>query len=132
MVQQFTGGPSAPFASNPSLAPQVLPNLMGFGFPSRPVPSPTTLVMSPPPITNLQQQHMFQQQNQQYNLYSTGGGAQGGGDSNNNMFFQRLSNNVNPMSSPTSNVVVSNSNRGDGGAVNMDHGRFFPNTSSSS
>ena len=75
---------------------------------------------------------MFQQQNQQYNLYSTGGGAQGGGDSNNNMFFQRLSNNVNPMSSPTSNVVVSNSNRGDGGAVNMDHGRFFPNTSSSS
>ncbi|KAL5193909.1 VQ motif-containing protein 22 [Glycine soja] len=139
MVQQFTGGPSAPCASNPSLAPHVLPNLMGFGFPSRPVPSPTTLVMtSSPPISYLQQQHMFQQQNQQYNLYSTGGGGtQGGGDSNNNrMFFQRLSNNnVNPiMSLPTSNVVVSNNNNrdGDGGAVNTHHGRFLPNTSSSS
>ncbi|XP_020208809.1 homeobox protein B-H2 [Cajanus cajan] len=128
MVQQFTGGPSAGFAGAPSTAPQALPNLMGFGFPTRPL-TPTTLVMSssPPPISyqhlqqqqhqhHQQQQHMFQQQNQnqQYNLYG------GGGD---NMFFQRLSNN-NP---PTSNVV---SNDRDG-VVNMDHGRFFPNTSSS-
>ncbi|KAL2327140.1 hypothetical protein Fmac_020567 [Flemingia macrophylla] len=127
MVQQFTGGPSAPFASNPSSAPQALPNLMGFGFPSRPL-TPTTLVMSSPPplsyqhLQQQQQQHMFhhqnQQQQQQYNnLYSTGGGD--------NMFFQRLTNN-NPISPPTSNVV---SNDRDG-VVNIDHGRFFPSTSS--
>ncbi|RDX69544.1 VQ motif-containing protein 22, partial [Mucuna pruriens] len=103
MVQQFTGGPSAPFAPTPSSTPQVLPNLIGFGFPSRPGPSlsPTTLVMASPPISFhhlQQQQHMFQPQNQQYNLYSDGG---------DNMFFQRLSNN------PTSNVVRNN-NRDEG------------------
>ncbi|QCD78948.1 uncharacterized protein LOC114187074 [Vigna unguiculata] len=138
MVQQFTGGPNAPFAPSPSAAPQVLPNLLGFGFPSRPIPSlsPTPLVMSSsPPLSyhhlqqgqhHQQQQNMFQQQNQHYNLYSDGGSQGEDHNSNSNMFFQRLSNN--PVSPPASNVIVSNNNRD--GVVNLDQGRFFPNTSS--
>ncbi|KAK7306883.1 hypothetical protein VNO77_44843 [Canavalia gladiata] len=130
MVQQFTGGPTAPFAPTPSTAPHVLPNLMGFGFPSRSVPSlnQTTLMMSSPLgyHQQQQQQHMFQPQNQQYNnnnnnMYSSGGGAQGG----ENRFFQRLSNN--PIRPPTSNVVGADRD----GALDMDHGRFFPSASSS-
>ncbi|KAK8468326.1 hypothetical protein PHAVU_006G002700 [Phaseolus vulgaris] len=143
MVQQFTGGPNAPFAPSPSPGPQALPNLLGFGFPSRPIPSlsPSPLLMSssPPlgyhhlqqrgqPHQPQQQQHMFQQQNQHYNLYSDGGsqGEHHQHHNNNNMFFQRLSSN--PMSPPTSNVVVSNNNRD--GVVDLDQGPFFPNTSS--
>jgi len=130
MVQQFTGGPNAPFAPSPSTPAQALPNLLGFGFPSRPVPSlsPTPLPLSYHQLQQRGQQQMFQQQNQHYNILYSDGGSQGEdpNHNNNNMFFQRLSSN--PMSPPTSNVVVSNNNRD--GVVNLDQGGFFPNTSS--
>ncbi|XP_061371316.1 uncharacterized protein LOC133313917 [Gastrolobium bilobum] len=127
MVQQFTGGPSAPFAPTPSSLisssqQQGLQNLMGFGFAPRQNPpfNPTTLMVSPPRYhlqQQQQQQHLYPLQNQQQYMYSS---TIQGGD---NMFFQRLSN-----ARPTNNVVT------DHDEVLMDHeqeGRFFPNTSSS-
>ncbi|KAL1351794.1 hypothetical protein AAHE18_06G120700 [Arachis hypogaea] len=120
MVQQFTGGPNAPFAPTASpAAPSGLPNLLGLGFGSRPVPAvnPSTLMVSPPAGYLLQQQqhhqNLFQPQNQQF-MYS--GSTQGGGD---NTFFQRLSNPTRP--SDHDHEVL------------MDHehgGRFFPSSSS--
>ncbi|WVY92543.1 hypothetical protein V8G54_031631 [Vigna mungo] len=132
MVQQFTGGPNAPFSPSPSAAPQVLPNLLGFGFPSRPIPSlsPRSLVLSSSPALSYhhlhqqgqhhqQQENMFQHQNQHYNLYSDGSSQGEDRNSNSNMFFQRLSNN--PVSPPASHRD---------GLVNLDQARFFPNSSS--
>ncbi|KAJ1383855.1 hypothetical protein SESBI_42994 [Sesbania bispinosa] len=106
MVQQFTGGPSAPFAPT---ATSALPNL-GFGFGSRPGPvNPNGLMLASSGFHLEQQQQLYNQQNQQNYIYNREGGD--------NTFFQRLNNNPTP---PNPN-----------GGLFMDHGgRFFPSTSS--
>ncbi|XP_027332956.1 uncharacterized protein LOC113847855 [Abrus precatorius] len=69
MVQQFTGGPTAP--STPTL-----PN-MAFGFGSRPLPvNPSGLMLAP----SLEHQQLYQNQHPTY------------GEGGDNTFFQRLSN----------------------------------------
>ncbi|KAI4305529.1 hypothetical protein L6164_028893 [Bauhinia variegata] len=114
MVQQFTGGPSGPFAPTASVAAADLQNL-GFGLGSRDL-SPARLMVSAPSGFQLrQQQQLYQQQQQQlqnqhiFGINSSNSNREGG----ENMFFQRLSNDPRP----------------DHGRFLMD-GRFFPNAPS--
>ncbi|XP_057433877.1 VQ motif-containing protein 22-like [Lotus japonicus] len=69
MVQQFTGGPAAPFAPSST----GLPNLMGFGLVPRPVPppplNPTMFHLQQLQQQQQQQQNLYQPQNQHYNMY---------------------------------------------------------------
>ncbi|XP_061344160.1 VQ motif-containing protein 22-like [Gastrolobium bilobum] len=108
MVQQFTGGPTAPFAPTASIP---LPNL-GFGFGSRPVSmNPNGLMLAPSGYhleqQQQQQQQLYQQQNQHYISTSN----------------REVGDNINNPTPP--NVT-------DYSGIFMDHElRFFPSTSSS-
>lgn len=118
MVQQFTGGPSAPYAPTASSASASSGSglaHLGFGFgPRQAHGNPTGLMVAHPGgYHHLQPQHQLYQQ--QY-------GFNGNTDGGENRFFQRLNNNPRPP-----NVT----DDGIGGFV-MDHGgigRFFPSTS---
>ncbi|XP_021274267.1 VQ motif-containing protein 22-like [Herrania umbratica] len=103
MVQQFTGGPSAPFPGHSGG-----PNF-GFGFGVRqPHVNPGSL-MIPPGGFHLQyqqqqqpqQQHQFQQQNQPY-MFSLSSNNPGAGD----LFLQRLGGNPRPNMEGSDGFVV--------------------------
>ncbi|XP_054819680.1 VQ motif-containing protein 22-like [Prosopis cineraria] len=126
MVQQFTGGPSAPFAPTPSSSGLAS---LGFGFglgPRQAHISPTGgLMVGPPPagyhLQPQQQPQIFQQQNLAFN---TEGGDQ-------SRFFQRLQSNSNNNNNNNPRASNNATDLGIGGFV-MDHGslgRFFPSTS---
>lgn len=125
MVQQFTGGPVAPFAS-PSLSlASTTPSfsaLAGFGLGPRASTSLNNQAMVSAPFYHhlqQQQQNLYQAQNRQHynnSMYNnnTQGGGGGGGEER---FFQRLI-------SPPNNDAVTDHIHG------QEEGGFFPNTSS--
>ncbi|KAI4308616.1 hypothetical protein L6164_031672 [Bauhinia variegata] len=114
MVQQFTGGPSGPFAPTASVAGAGgLPNL-GFGFGSRHM-SPAGLMVAAPSGYHLHQQlHQQPQPHHIYGISSHNSNTEGGEST----FFQRLNNNPRP-----------GNDHGDGFLMDQG-GRFFPNASS--
>ena len=118
MVQQFTGGPSAPFAGGNQHHHGAVP---GFAFGQR--VNPSTAVMVQPSMYHLQYHHQPQQQPQQPQyqhqnymftlnnssntnnntaVASGGGGGAGGGD----MFFQRLSSSRAPTMEVSNGYVM--------------------------
>ena len=119
MVQQFTGGPIAPFAAAAtSSSPPNFSTLAGLGLGPR-ASHPMNQAMMSQPFYQQQLQQQQQQQYQHYNMYS---GNVGGDD---NMFFQRIMSNPRPTNNDNNinNVVSDHIHGGEGG--------FFPRTSSS-
>ncbi|XP_057440830.1 VQ motif-containing protein 22-like [Lotus japonicus] len=109
MVQQFTGGPTAPFAQ-----------AVGLGFASRPPRGPLPSVNTNGLVLEHQQLYHQQQNNQQQ--YMFGGGNREAAVAE-NTFFQRLSNPI------TTTNTITNLNVNDEDQLFMDHGgRFFPTT----
>lgn len=116
MVQQFTGGPAAPFAPSST----GLPNLMGFGLVPRPVPPPPlnpTMLHLQQLQQQQQQQNLYQPQNQNYNMYRART-TQGGDDT--------FMSNPRPSNSGGVADVHEHHDHEHGGG----EGGFFPSTSS--
>ncbi|RHN69024.1 hypothetical protein MtrunA17_Chr3g0120291 [Medicago truncatula] len=126
MVQQFTGGPIAPFAAAAtSSSPPNFSTLAGLGLGPRASHPMNQAIMSHPFYQQqLQQQQQQQQYQQHYNMYSGNVNTQVGGD-HDNMFFQRIMSNPRPTNNDNNinNVVSDHIHGGEGG--------FFPRTSSS-
>ncbi|KAF8412669.1 hypothetical protein HHK36_000637 [Tetracentron sinense] len=88
MVQQFTGGPSAPFSSGV----QTSATNLNFGFGGRLHHlNPTTIMVPSGYHLQQQQQQQYQQQQYMFSLNNTGSGDGGGGGSG-DVFLPRISN----------------------------------------
>ncbi|XP_028799349.1 VQ motif-containing protein 22-like [Neltuma alba] len=128
MVQQFTGGPSAPYAPTPSSTASSGLASLGFGFgPRHAHIGPTGgLMVGPPAGYHLQQHQQQPQLFQQQNLAFHGSNPEAGDQSR---FLQRLNSSSNNNNNPRASNNATD--LGIGGFV-MDHGslgRFFPSTS---
>ncbi|KAK2442530.1 hypothetical protein QL285_013719 [Trifolium repens] len=126
MVQQFTGGPIAPFAAAATSSPPTFSTLAGLGLGPR-ASLPINQTMMSHPFYQHPQQLQQQYQQQHYNMYSGNVNSQTsgvGGDEN--MFFQRILSNPRPPNNinNNNNNVVSDQIHGE------DEGGFFPSTSS--
>ncbi|KAI5406732.1 hypothetical protein KIW84_053133, partial [Lathyrus oleraceus] len=121
MVQQFTGGPIAPFAAAASSSPPNFSTLAGLGLGPRASSHPMNQTMMSHPLYQHQQQ--LQQYQQHYNMYSgtSNVNTHVGGDEN--LFFQRLVSNPRP---PNNDSDINNADIHGGGG----EGGFFPSTSS--
>jgi hypothetical protein len=125
MVQQFTGGPIAPFAAAATSSAPTFSTLAGLGLGPR-ASLPINQTMMSHPFYQHPQQLQQQYQQQHYNMYSGSVNTQTsgvGGDEN--MFFQRILSNPRPPNNiNNNNNVVSDQIHGE------DEGGFFPSTSS--
>ncbi|XP_058754033.1 VQ motif-containing protein 22-like [Vicia villosa] len=126
MVQQFTGGPIAPFAASASSASTNFSTLAGLGLGPGPRASShpmnhQTMMSHHPLYQHPQQLQQYQHHynNNNNNMYS-GTGNVGGDES---LFFQRLISNPRPSNNDSN---INNADIHGGGG----EGGFFPNTSS--
>ncbi|KAL5076167.1 hypothetical protein RYX36_015151 [Vicia faba] len=124
MVQQFTGGPIAPFAASASSASPNFSTLAGLGLGPGPRasshPMNQTMISHHPLYQHPQQLQQYQQHYN--NMYSDTGTGNVGGDEN--LFFQRLMSNPRP---PNNDNNINNADIHGGVG---EGGGFFPSTSS--